>query len=113
MENLNRVSFDECLNKFFELEQLPDTELLTCDYCKKRRKVSKQTEIYSLPKMLVIHLKRFVFSEKYMDFAKVDDIVELKHRIQVPCKQQNRTGDYKLYGIVHHFGTKSNGHYIA
>ena len=74
-ENLRTVSFDECLSKFFELEQLPDSELLTCDYCKKRRKVSKQTEIYLLPKILVIHLKRFVFSEKYMDFAKIDDIV--------------------------------------
>ena len=36
-ENLNRVTFDECLNKFFEVELLPDTELLTCDYCKKKR----------------------------------------------------------------------------
>jgi len=65
---------------------LPDSELLTCDFCKKRRKVSKQTEIYALPKILVLHLKRFVFSEKYMDFAKVDDIVCLKKRIQIPCR---------------------------
>ena len=77
-ENLNRVTFDECLNKFFQLEMLPDTELLHCDYCRKNRNVSKQTEIYSLPKILVIHLKRFVFSERYMDFAKIDDIVEIK-----------------------------------
>ena len=87
MENPNRVNFEECLNKFFEVEQLPDSELLTCDDCKKKRNVSKQTEIYSLPKILVIHLKRFVFSEKYMDFAKIDDIVQIKKRIQVPCKQ--------------------------
>ena len=77
-ENLDRVTFDECLNKFFELEMLPETEFLHCDFCSKKRNVSKQTEIYSLPKCLVIHLKRFVFSEKYMDFAKIDDIVEIK-----------------------------------
>jgi len=92
---------------------LPDTELLTCDYCRKKRKVSKQTEISSLPNILVIHFKRFVFSEKYMDFAKIDDIVEIKPTLQLPCKQENSMGTYKLYGIVHHFGTKSNGHYIA
>ena len=34
-ENLNRVTFDECLDKFFQLEMLPDTELLHCDYCMK------------------------------------------------------------------------------
>ena len=22
-------------------------------------------------------------------------------------------GEYQLYGIVHHYGTKSNGHYIS
>ena len=61
-ENLNRVTFDECLNKFFELEHLPETELVYCDVCRQLGNVSKQTEIYSLPKILVIHLKRFVFS---------------------------------------------------
>ena len=85
-ENLNRVTFDQCLNKFFELERLPETELLSCDNCRKRRKVSKQTEIYSLPKILVIHLKRFVFSERFMDFDKIDDIVEVKPIITIPCK---------------------------
>ena len=75
---LNRVTFDECLAKFFELEMLPTTELLTCDYCRRKSNVSKQTAIYQLPKVLVIHLKRFVFSEKYMDFEKINDIVEIK-----------------------------------
>ena len=84
-ENLNRVTFDECLEKFFELERLPDTELLSCENCQKRKKVSKQTEIYSLPKILVIHLKRFVFSPKLMDFDKIDDIVEIKPLLQLPC----------------------------
>ena len=83
---MNRVTFDECLNKFFELERLPETELLSCETCRKRRKVSKQTEIYSLPKILVIHLKRFIFSERYMDFTKNDDIVEIKPILTIPCK---------------------------
>ena len=66
-----------------------------------------------MPKILVIHLKRFVFSERLMDYAKLDDIVEIKPELQIPCAQENRAGSYKLYGIVHHLGTKNNGHYIA
>ena len=61
----------------------------------------------------MIHLKRFVFNQRLMDFAKIDDIVEIKPLIQVPCAQEMTIGTYKLYGIVHHLGTKSNGHYIA
>ena len=109
----NSVTFDECLQKYFELEVLPDSELLTCENCDMKRKVSKQTEIYSLPKILVIHLKRFVFSERHMDFEKIDDIVQIKSMLQIPCKQEMAKGTYKLYGIVHHYGTKSNGHYIS
>jgi len=75
--------------------------------------VTKQTEVYQLPKILVIHLKRFVFSEKHRDFAKIDDLVEVRPRLQIACRQQNRTGDYRLYAVVHHYGTKSNGHYTA
>ena len=40
-EDLHRVTFDECLKKFFELEMLPDTEFLHCDFCRKKRNVSK------------------------------------------------------------------------
>ena len=48
-----------------------------------------------------------------MDFAKVDDIVEIKPTLQIPCQQESKVGTYNLYGIVHHYGTKSNGHYTA
>jgi ubiquitin C-terminal hydrolase len=48
-----------------------------------------------------------------MDFAKIDDIVEIKPVLNVPCKNDSTHGTYKLYGIVHHFGTKNNGHYIS
>lgn len=101
------------MEKFFELERLPETELLSCDYCRKRKQVSKQTEIFSLPQILVIHLKRFVFSERHMDFEKIDDIVNIKPVLTIPCKHDSSVGTYQLYGIVHHYGTKSNGHYIC
>ena len=48
--------------------------------------------IYSLPKILVIHLKRFVFSERHMDFAKIDDIVEIQANIEIPCKMEGTRG---------------------
>ena len=48
-----------------------------------------------------------------MDFAKIDDIVEIKEKLQLPCKQEMTIGTYKLYGIVHHYGTYNRGHYIS
>ena len=84
-----------------------------CDNCKKLRNVSKQTEICSLPQILVIHLKRFVFSERKMDYEKINDRVEVKKKIQLSSNLETMVGEYRLYGIVHHIGTKSNGHYTS
>lgn len=78
---LQTVSLDDCLAKFFELEHLPETELLDCMYCNKKRKVSKQTEVSQLPAVLIVHLKRFFFNEHLMDYDKLDDYIELKPQI--------------------------------
>ena len=48
-----------------------------------------------------------------MDFAKIDDILEIKQTLQLPCSKDATPGTYKLYGIVHHYGSKNNGHYIS
>ena len=37
----NAIAFDDCLEKFFELEHLPATEKLDCDYCKSKQQVTK------------------------------------------------------------------------
>ena len=48
-----------------------------------------------------------------MDYDKIADQVEIKPQIQIECKMENTLGTYKLFAIVHHFGTKGNGHYIT
>ena len=48
-----------------------------------------------------------------MDFMKIDDIVEIKPTFQLKSKHDRAPETYKIYAIVHHYGTKSNGHYIA
>lgn len=74
----NVIAFDDCLQRFFELEHLPITEKLNCDYCKSKQQVTKQTEICSLPQILIVHFKRFYFDEMKMDYDKIDDTVEIK-----------------------------------
>ena len=57
------------------------TEKLDCDYCKGKHQVTKQTEICSLPSILIVHFKRFYFDERKMDYEKIDDAVEIKSTI--------------------------------
>lgn len=74
--------------------------------------MQKQTEIWTLPQVLIINVKRFYFSERTMDYKKVDAPIEFEKSLSLQSRQKMR-GKYELYGIVHHFGTKNGGHYVA
>ena len=60
--------------------------------------------------MLIIHIKRFYFDERRMDYRKIDEPLRFEKSIAINSKQNIR-GKYDLYGIVHHYGTKNGGHY--
>jgi len=47
-----------------------------------------------------------------MDYKKIDEAVNFEKVVDIQSRQ-NQIGKYELYGIVHHFGTKNAGHYIA
>jgi len=55
-------SIKESLAAFTGTEYLGQDNMLHCEQCKTNTKVSKQTLILDLPKVLIIQLKRFVFS---------------------------------------------------
>ena len=53
----NSVSLEDCLNLFFQEEEL--TDIYYCDTCKRKSKAKRLIRISKTPKILVIHLKRF------------------------------------------------------
>jgi len=71
------------------------------------------------PRYLVIHLVRFdeTFDEygirrvvKNHDSVFIDHTLSLESYTRSICPQ---TSDYELYGIVHHSGSLSGGHYVS
>ncbi|KJE96924.1 NY-REN-60 antigen [Capsaspora owczarzaki ATCC 30864] len=55
------ISLDDCLKAFTKEEDLGANDLWYCPKCKDFRKASKKMDIFKLPPILVIHLKRFQF----------------------------------------------------
>lgn len=91
-----------------------------CSRCNEKRRCTKRYSIEKLPKILVIHLKRFSkirFNNKInlnvdypiesLDMSKyLSDNIELSSNAIRNCI-------YDLYGISLHSGTESSGHYVA
>ncbi|XP_064618756.1 ubiquitin carboxyl-terminal hydrolase 32-like [Lineus longissimus] len=55
------IDLDTCLKAFTKEEELGEDELYYCSKCKKHRLAAKRLEIWKLPPMLIIHMKRFQF----------------------------------------------------
>ena len=66
--------------------------------------MSKQTELWDLPEVLIIHVKRFVFSEEVMDFQKITEEISYEKEMKIHSTRKAE-GTYDLYGVVHHMGS--------
>ena len=59
------MSLEDCLQLFEEMEQLGPEDPWHCPKCKDLRQAFKKFEIWQLPDVMVIHLKRFVFNRRH------------------------------------------------
>uniref|UniRef100_A0A8K9Y1M6 Ubiquitin carboxyl-terminal hydrolase 32 n=1 Tax=Oncorhynchus mykiss TaxID=8022 RepID=A0A8K9Y1M6_ONCMY len=55
------VSLDSCLKAFTSEEELGEDELYYCSKCKTHRLATKKLDLWRLPPILIVHLKRFQF----------------------------------------------------
>lgn len=65
-EKADQISITDCLDHFMSLENL--TEEVMCSFCEQNRPAQKQLSLVSVPKVLVLHLKRFdAFNQRKID----------------------------------------------
>jgi len=151
------IALEECLDSFAKEEKIPD---VYCSKCQDLRIQSKRMSIWRTPPLVMIHLKRFQFTQHMK--RKLRDLVVFPiegldlSRIVAPSsssssspkangedhsKREAEEGDsntdgtsdfpggnfhplsrnncgrtesiYDLYGVVHHQGALSGGHYVA
>ena len=69
------ITLKKCLEAFTRQEELGEEEKYYCSECKKHQLASKKLQIWRLPPILIVHLKRFHFvngrwikSHKIVDF---------------------------------------------
>ncbi|KAF3971531.1 hypothetical protein CMV_004879 [Castanea mollissima] len=110
------VSLYKCLEAFLKEEPLGPEDMWYCPSCKKPRQAIKKLDLWRLPEILVIHLKRFSYNryfknklETFVDFP-VDD---LNFSTYIAHKNSQFSNRYILYAISNHYGGLGGGHYTA
>ncbi|KAI7993117.1 Ubiquitin carboxyl-terminal hydrolase 8 [Camellia lanceoleosa] len=110
------VSLYKCLEAFLKEEPLGPEDMWYCPNCKKHRQASKKLDLWRLPEILIIHLKRFSYNrvfknklETFVDFP-IDDFDLSTYIVHQSAQVSHR---YVLYAVSNHYGGMGGGHYTA
>lgn len=129
------INLYDCLSEFTREEQLGEDDLWYCPQCKKHQQATKKFEIWSVPDILVVHLKRFssgrLLRDKLdlmVDFpledldleGRVEEKLEWKRMREEEGTAGETHGDpeeeritYDLFAVDEHLGGLGGGHYRA
>uniref|UniRef100_A0A8H8CI78 ubiquitinyl hydrolase 1 n=1 Tax=Psilocybe cubensis TaxID=181762 RepID=A0A8H8CI78_PSICU len=129
------ISLRDCLDEFTKEEQLGEDDLWYCPQCKKHQQATKKFDLWKVPDILVVHLKRFSNNRSLRDKidAHIDfpveglDLGDMVGERGIGKKLMSEgidikdlgIGDitepliYDLFGVDEHMGGLGGGHYRA
>jgi ubiquitin carboxyl-terminal hydrolase 4/11 len=112
----NGVTLDECLDEFGKMETLSESNSWYCPRCKEHRQANKRFELWKVPDILVMHLKRFSSNRNFRDKLDlhVDYPIEgLDLAERVISNEEKKSMVYDLIAVDNHYGGLGGGHYTA
>lgn len=129
------ISLDDCLAEFTKEEQLGEDDLWYCPRCKKHQQATKKFDLWKVPDILAVHLKRFSNSRALRD--KIDTFIDFpiegldltalvgERRVgsrlaqsgvdihELGIREVEEPLIYDLYAVDEHLGGLGGGHYRA
>ncbi|QIX01091.1 hypothetical protein AMS68_006608 [Peltaster fructicola] len=110
------IALKDCFSETGKREKLSEDNAWYCNRCKELRQATKTLEIWTLPDILVLHLKRFGGNRRFND--KIDVLVDypvegLELDNVVGLKEEGKDYVYDLFAIDNHYGGTGGGHYTA
>lgn len=129
------ITLQDCLDEFTKEEQLGEDDLWYCPRCKKHQQATKRFDLWNVPDVLVVHLKRFSNSrilrdkiDTFVDFP-LDglDLTSMVGQRKVATRLAEAGEDlkalglgdteeplvYDLFAVDEHLGGLGGGHYRA
>ncbi|EFJ42377.1 hypothetical protein VOLCADRAFT_67166, partial [Volvox carteri f. nagariensis] len=111
------VSLDACMTTFLQPERLAESDAwwAYCPRCKSHVCADKKLDLWSLPEVLVVHLKRFSYTRYSRN--KLDTPVDFPlHGLDLGpyvLRPQSVPPVYDLFAVSNHYGSMGGGHYTA
>lgn len=102
-------TLDECLDLFCETETLSGDNQWYCSHCAKHVNATKKFDLWMLPPILIIHLKRFNYRGDKIETPIAYPI----ENWNLKSKSGGVSRSFDLYAVSNHSGGLNGGHYTA
>ncbi|CAF1035208.1 unnamed protein product [Didymodactylos carnosus] len=115
-EKQSMISLLDCFTHFTVKEKLSDLDQWYCPQCKSLKKAVKTSDLWLLPKVLNIQLKRFNYNHFY--FNKIDLFVDCPKRDLdlsqfVSNHGEKQNAKYDLIAVSNNMDLSGSGHYTT
>ncbi|KPI40117.1 putative ubiquitin carboxyl-terminal hydrolase 12 [Cyphellophora attinorum] len=109
------VTLEDCLNEFDKAEILSEQNSWYCPRCKEHRRAEKKFELWKIPDVLIMHLKRFSSGRNLRDKLElnVEYPVEGLDMTKYVLDAEGKVMIYDLIAVDNHYGGLGGGHYTA
>jgi len=110
------IPLQACFQAFSAEETLGEADPWYCSDCKAHKQARKKMDVWKLPQILIVHLKRFTYTSVYRE--KIDTFVDFPIEgldMSRICANPDFADQalYDLYAISNHMGGMGGGHYTA
>lgn len=113
------LDLSDCLAAFAKEETLRKTEAWYCSQCKDHMEATKKFDLWRVPDILIIHLKRFTYDtyrrdkiDSYVDFP-LENLDLSPFMVNEADRAKPANTLYDLYAVSNHYGGLGGGHYTA
>lgn len=115
LASTSKCTLQDCLRLFSKEEKLTDNNRFYCSHCRARRDSLKKIEIWKLPPVLLVHLKRFSYDGRWKQKLQtsVDFPLENLDLSQYVIGPKSSLKKYNLFSVSNHYGGLDGGHYTA
>ena len=109
------VTLTDCLKEYTKEEKLEGDERWHCPKCGIKVDSTKKIDIWKLPNILIVHLKRFEFTPQRS--RKIRALVDFPYQgldlEHITAGVQRDKPIYDLYAVANHDGSLGGGHYYT
>lgn len=115
VQGRNGTNVQDVLRKYSQREMLNGSNKFYCDVCSGLQEAERMVGIKDLPNTLLLHIKRFKYSEEEQANIKLFNNINYPLHLEMSSTFGSaNTNNYSLSGLVVHLGGgPQHGHYVA